>query len=496
MALEKVEFFEKMEQEGLALTFDDVRLSTGSGDRSQLPDTLDISSRFSQHVELKVPFVSAAMDTVTSGDMAIAMAKLGGLGVIHAAMPLEDQRVEVRRVKMEINGLILKPVTVNENETLESVLKTCTENRFSFRTFPVTNDQEKFVGILTEDDFKYPDNLLARVGEAMTPADKVTSAPVGTTLEEAYHQMQKKKINTLPLLNDGTVEGLYLFRDVSRIYRAVGQYNVDPEGSLRSAAAVSTGKDTLERIERIRKYLDVVVIDTADGDSYFAFKTLQEIKAVYPDLDVVVGNISDGSSARQLAEAGADGIKVGQGPGSICTTRRETGIGMPQVTAVYECVKALGKDFAHIPVCADGGIKDHGDIPIAFAAGAHSVMMGRMLAGTKEAPGEVLQRRDGSRVKVYRGMGSPSALQENAASRERYGATDSNIFLAEGVEAQVPYEGKIDEVLGLCALALRKSMRYVKAPDITYMREQTRLFRITNAGLRESHPHDIDIIKQ
>lgn len=494
---EKEAFFERMEDQGLALTFDDVRMRTRSGSENPLPEVINIESKFSENVELKVPFVSAAMDTVTSADMAIAMAKLGGIGVIHAAMPVEQQSREVRRVKKEVNGLIENPVTVSDSDSLEAVLTMCERRLFDFRTFPVINNQGKFVGVLGGDDFKYPDSLSISVGDAMTPADRVTSAPINTDLKSAYLAMQSDKINTLPLINDdGSVGGLYLFSDVSRIFRDAVQYNVDTNGQLRTAAAVSTGKDTLERVDAMIKYLDVLVLDTADGDSYYAFKTLQEIKDTYPDLDVVVGNISEGSSARELAEAGANGVKVGQGPGSICTTRRETGIGMPQVTAVNDCVNALGKDFEHIPVCADGGIKDHGDIPIAFAAGAHSVMMGRMLAGTKEAPGNVVVRSDGSRVKVYRGMGSPSALRDNDASRERYGANSTRIFLAEGVESQVPFEGTVEEVLSLCVMALRKGMRYVKAPNLDFHRSNTLFKRITNAGLRESHPHDIDVIKQ
>lgn len=494
---EKELFFNDMAAQHLALTYDDVRMRTRSGRDAELPGVLDISSQFSRNVELKVPFVSAAMDTVTSGDMAMAMAKLGGLGVIHGAMTIDAQRVEARRVKKEVHGLIEDPRCINESQTLESVLNMCAEKRYDFRTFPVTNNEGRFVGILTGDDFKYFKGTSATVGEAMTSAERVTSAPVGTSLEIAHQQMTSHKINTLPLLNDdGSVGGLYVFSDVSRIHSDAGQYNVDAKGQLRVAVAVSTGKNVLERVDALSKYADVIVIDTADGDSYYAFKTLEDIKSNYPEIDVVVGNISDGASARELAEAGADGIKVGQGPGSICSTRRETGIGMPQVTAVYESVKALGDKYADVPVCADGGIKDHGDIPIAFAAGAHSVMMGRMLAGTKEAPGEIITRKDGSRVKVYRGMGSADALQANSASRERYGVSDSGIFLAEGVVSQVPYEGTIVDVLGVCALALRKGMRYVKAPDLTYHRENTRFTRITNAGLRESHPHDVEVITQ
>jgi IMP dehydrogenase len=494
-SVEKEQFFETMEEQGLALTFDDVRLRTQSGASTELPPLIDIQSQFSRGVKLKVPFVSAAMDTVTSGEMAIEMAKLGGLGVIHSAMPISDQRREVRRVKKEVNGLIEEPITVNQDDSLESVLNMAENRKFNFRTFPVVDGSNKLVGLISGKDFEYPDDHSGSVSSAMTPFERILVAPEGTTIEEAYYKMQSEKRNTLPLLkDDGTVGGLYVFSDVSRIHRNIDHYNVDGNGQLISAAAVSTispTSDTMERIGALEKYLDVVVLDTADGDSFYAFQTLDAIKADYPDLDIVVGNVSEGASARELAEHGADGIKVGQGPGSICTTRRETGIGMPQVTAVHDSIKALGKDFADVPVCADGGIAQQGDIAIAFAAGAHSVMMGRMLAGTKEAPGELFTRSDGSVWKRYRGMGSQEALQDNAASRERYGA-QGGVFLPEGVSAQVGYEGPVEGVLSLCVLALRKSMRYVKAPDLTYLRESTNLRRITNAGLRESHPHDVD----
>lgn len=493
---EKEAFFDSLDAQHIAVTFDDVRLRTMAQPDEAPPTTLDIRSNFSEHVGLKVPFVSAAMDTVTEGTMAIAMAKLGGLGVIHAAMSIDEQRKEVRRVKKHINGLIESPITVRDTDSLETILSVCSDKQYDFRTFPVLNADGTFVGILGSKDFEYPDSMDITAAEAMTEAHTVLSSQGDTGLVDAYRTMQARKISTLPLLHDdGSVAGLYLFSDVSRIFRDSVQYNVDENGRLLVAAAVSTGKDTLERVEALHKHLDVVVIDTADGDSYYAFQTLRDIKAAFPDLDVVVGNISDGESARLLAQAGANGIKIGQGPGSICTTRRETGIGTPQVTAVYQAIRALGEEYAHIPVCADGGIKDHGDISIAFAAGAHSVMMGRMFAGTEEAPGQVVVRGDGSRVKLYRGMGSLSALRDNEASRLRYGANAKGQFLAEGVESQVPYDGLVEDVLDLCQQALVKSMRTVKAPCLTHHRERTRMIRMTTSGLRESHPHDVSVTK-
>ncbi|MDL2363602.1 MAG: IMP dehydrogenase [Patescibacteria group bacterium] len=492
------QFFQTMEEQGIALTYDDVRMRTRSGSSGPLPEVINIRSKFSENVELKVPLVSAAMDTVTESNMAIEMAKLGGIGVIHAALSINEQFTEVRRVKKASHSVIDEPISVRDSDTLESVKKMCAEKRFNFSTFTVIDADGKFKGVLTGKDFEYPESLTVSVGEAMTSVeeDNFSSAPVGTTLEEAYAVMQKGKINTLPLINeDGGVGGLYLWSDVKRNVRDAEAYNVDHNRQLRVAAAVSTGEDALERVEALSRYADVIVLDTADGDSYYVFKTLKAIKEKFPDLDVVVGNISDGASALELAEAGANGIKVGQGGGSICSTRPETGIGMPQVTAVYDCMNALREKYPHIPVCADGGIKDHGDIPIAIGVGAHSVMMGRVLAGTKEAPGDVLVRKDGTRYKTYRGMGSASALRDNEASRERYSA-NGGIFLPEGVEAYVPYEGDLKNVLGLCVLALRKGMRYVKSPDLEYHRNHTKFFRITGSGLRESHPHDVEIIKQ
>ncbi|MBP7820629.1 IMP dehydrogenase [Candidatus Saccharibacteria bacterium] len=491
-ALEKSVFFDKMASEGLALTFDDVRLETASSEFST--SEVNIASRFSRNVELKTPIISAAMDTVTESAMAIAIAKLGGLGIIHAGLSIEEQRNEVRRVKLFLNGLIEKPVVVYESQSIENVLKVCEEKKFDFRTFPVVNSDGRFVGLLTQNDFDFCDDRSSSVGNIMTPADDVFNAPGNISVEQAQDLMKARKKKTLPLLNkDGTVAGLYVFSDVNRITQAnYGQHNLDQRGRLRVGAAVPSDQEAIERVSELSKYLDVVVIDTAQGDSKFAFSTLKNLKEEFPELDVVVGNISASSSARKLAEAGADGIKVGQGPGSICTTRIETGIGSPQVTAVYECVKAIGNE--DIPVCADGGIKEPGDISIAIASGASSVMMGSMLAGTKEAPGDLIKLENGSRVKLYRGMGSPSALKDNPASRKRYSVEGSGQPLSEGVESYIPYKGSVTELMDHYIKALRKSMSYVGAENIEEHRKNTRIVRITNAGMRESHPHDVKVI--
>lgn len=491
---EKVKFFEDLETQHIALTFDDVRERTASGRLQPLPEQIDTTSKFSTNVTLKIPFVSAAMTSVTEGQMAIAMAKEGGLGIIHAAMSIDEQRKEVRRVKKDVNSLIEEPICVRDNQSLESIMRMCDERKFDFRTFPVLDSEGRFVGILSGNDFKYPERMSEIVQNVMTPAERVTSSAEGTSSEDAYKIMQREHISTLPVINeDRGVSGLFLWSDVSRVHRESAKYNVDHNGQLIVGAAVSTSGDVIERVSELQRYADVIVLDSADGDSFYAFQTLEKLKSNF-DIDIVVGNISEGESAFELAEAGADGIKVGQGPGSICTTRAEMGIGMPQVTAVYNCVKALREKYPHVPICADGGIKEHGDISIAIAAGAHAVMMGKMLAGTTESPGPIMVKGDGSRYKNYWGMGSAKELRENAASRERYGARDWKLAIPEGIESRIPYEGDLKDVLGVCVRALVKSMRYVKSPDITAHRLNTRFTRITNAGLRESHPHDVEVI--
>ncbi len=495
MSLERNDFFRTTEQQGLALTFDDVRLVTA---RSRVsPGDIDLSSQFSRNVELGVPLVSAAMDTVTTADMAIAMAKLGGLGVLHAGLSPEQQGKEVRRVKHELHGLIEKPITVNPTDTLGEVLEMCDRRNFDFRTFPVVDDNDRFVGLITQNDFDF--SLGKRdvlIKNTMTPAEEIITGSANTDVESAFKQMKHHKKKTLPLIDEnGAVRGMYVLSDVVRQMAGnPDQYNLDSAGRLVVAAAVPTDEGAIERIEAMSGYLDAVVVDSAQGDSDFALNTLKLIKNTYPDLDVVVGNISSGQSAKELADAGADGIKVGQGPGSICTTRIETGIGSPQVSAVYECVEAI--TGSQVPICADGGIVNRGDVSLAIAAGASSVMMGSQLAGTKETPGEVTSYK-GALVKLYRGMGSASAMQDSEASRKRYGVDKSKgTPLPEGVESYVPYKGPVDDVVGQLIKALRKSMSYVGSADIQAHRANTRFVRVTNAGMNESRPHDVTVIQR
>lgn len=486
-------FFEKMDKLGLALSYGDVRLKTGHS--TILPADANLSSFFSRHVPMNCPIVSSPMDTVTEHKMAIQMAKLGGLGIIHRALSPEDQAAEVAKVKVYLNGLIKKPVCVNENDTIEEIKKIIEDKDFSFRSFPVLNDSGKLVGLLTNNDFDFCTDHKLRAKDVMS--DNLITAKDGTALDEAYKIMQDKKKKILPIVNDaGAISGMYVFSDLKRIITGGSpMYNLDANGNLRVGAAIGTGKDVFDRVELlVRKGVDAVVIDTAHGDSKTVVEVLKEIKKNYNSLDVVVGNISEGESAKRLVDAGADGIKVGQGPGSICTTRVIAGIGCPQVTAIYNCAKAVRG--SGVPVCADGGIQYSGDITIALAAGAHSVMLGNLLAGTKETPGEVTIRQ-GSTVKEYRGMGSLAAMQSSAASKERYGQAGNakDKLVPEGIEGVVPYKGEVDKIIFQLLGGLRSGMGYVGAATVDELQAKADFYRISSVGLTESHPHSLLVIK-
>ncbi len=492
MNASKTKFFRSLREQGLAVTYDDVRLRTIVAQTKRIPSiNADLKSRFSRNVHLKIPIVSSPMDTVTTSDMAIAMAMCGGLGIVHGGFSIEDQCAEVRRVKLHRNGMIKNPVTVNQKSSVAAVLEMRLQNKYEFSTFPVIDDDGLLVGIFSETDAEYCLHKQDVVRKHMTPLDKVVFTSRKITPKQAFELMlENNKLSHLPVVDRaGKVTGLYVKSDVLRgINDNPNNYNLDAEGRLMVGAAVPTDPDeAIARITAMKDYIDVVVIDTANGNSKYMYDTIKRIKKEFK-IDVVAGNVSEGDSAYQLAKAGADGIRVGQGGGSICTTRRETGIGTPQVTAVYECAKAV-KRF-NIPVCADGGIKDKGDIPIALAAGAESVMLGNMLAATKESAGEKIVLENGTVMVEYRGMGSPSALRESAASRKRYGA-GAGAPLPEGVEAQLLYKGSIHDVVPVYVKALRKAMEYVGAPNVRYLREESQLWRITNAGYRESQPHDL-----
>ncbi|HNX90764.1 MAG TPA: IMP dehydrogenase [Candidatus Omnitrophota bacterium] len=483
-------FFKKVSDQGIALTYDDVRLTAGYS--SMLPDDINVESRFSKNVGLKIPIVSAAMDTVTKAEMAIEIAKLGGIGVIHKNFSAQEQASQVAKVKFHLNGLIEKPICFDENTSIGEILAHKKEKDFAFHSFPIINSKQCLVGILTKNDFDFCVDHSLKAKQIMTK-QVITGTP-GMGLREAYRIMEENKKKVIPLVDkDGKIAGLYTFSDVKRILFGDSKtFNVDESGRLRVAAAVGVYDDAFERVEKlINEKIDLVIIDTAHGDSKGVIETLKALKKKY-NIDILAGNISEPESAERLCRAGADGLKVGQGPGSICTTRIIAGIGKPQVSAIYECAKVASK-FG-VPVCADGGLKFSGDIPIAIGAGAHSVMMGNMLAGTKESPGE-FRFHQGVQYKVYRGMGSLGAMESNKGSRERYNQ-GKNDLVPEGMEGMVPYKGPLKEVLYQYIGGLKRGMGYVGAENIEDLRTIAQFVRITEAGKAESHPHDIIITRE
>ena len=482
-------FMAKFEFEGL--TFDDISMVTQYADF--LPGETDISTSFSKNIRMNIPFVSAAMDTVTESPMAIAMAKLGGIGVIHKNLDPVKQADEVRKVKQYLNGLIRNPVVFNENITVEEMLNEKRIKQYSFSGFPIVNNDGKLVGIITSRDIKFLTDYHCKVSEIMTR--KVVTAPVSTQMEAAYNIMRENKVGKLPLVDSkGQLKGLYSYQDVFTLLTNMApDYNRDPEHRLRVAAAVSPYD--MERANGlVEAGADALVIDTAHGHSKGVIETVRQFKHDYPEVDIVAGNIATGEAAKALMEAGADAIKVGIGPGSICTTRVVAGVGTPQVTAVYEAVKAVQ---GSVPIIADGGIKQSGDVAKALAIGATSVMMGSVLAATLESPGEKIIQQ-GRRFVVYRGMGSLEAMKKNKGSRERYGQSDvddSKKLVPQGVEGMVPYRGSLWEVVHQFAGGLRYSLGYCGARNLSELREKSKFIRVSSSALQEAHPHDILMLK-
>lgn len=490
MVLGEKKVLAKAREDGLALTFDDVRLKTGYSE--VLPQNVSTKTMFSKNVPLNIPIVSAAMDTVTGARLAIELAKLGGLGIIHRNLNPEAQAKQVAKVKHHLNGRIDNPIFMFEDDTIADIIKKKDEKAYSFTSFPIVDREGRLTGILTGNDFEFCTDSLKLARDVMSTG--LLTASSDTTVEQAHRIMQEKKKKVLPLIDEyGFLKGMYVFSDVNRIItRSAEMYNVDSGGRLRVGAAVGVGEEALLRVKLlVEKGVDVIVIDTAHGDSAAVLQTLKEIKSKF-SVDVVAGNISTAESAMRLIHAGADGIKIGQGPGSICTTRIIAGIGKPQVSAVYEC--ALIAEKFGIPVCADGGMKYSGDIPIAIAAGANSVMMGSMLAGTEEAPGDVVFV-NGRQWKSYRGMGSLGAMESNQGSRERYHQSAKANIVPEGVEGLVPYKGKLADVIFQYIEGFKRGMGYVGAKNISELQEKGEFDRITSSGLGESHPHDIKITR-
>ncbi|HTJ20828.1 MAG TPA: IMP dehydrogenase [Gemmatimonadaceae bacterium] len=475
-------------RDDFALTFDDVLLVP----RHSLTHPKDVSvvSRFTRGIELKIPLVSAAMDTVTESDMAIAMARAGGIGVLHKNMSIDRQAAEVDRVKRSESGMILKPITLRPNDTVREA--TALMQRFRISGVPIVDEDERLVGIITNRDLQFERNLDRPLREAMTSEGLVT-AREGTTLDEAEQILGRNRIEKLPVVDDaGVLKGLITIKDIHK-RRQYPDANKDRFGRLRVAAAIGAAGDYVPRARAlIEAGVDALIIDTAHGHSEGVLRATDHVRQTFPDVQLVAGNIGTREAAEALVELGVDAVKVGVGPGSICTTRVVTGVGVPQLTAVFDAVEGAGD----VPVIADGGIKYSGDAVKALAAGASSVMMGSMLAGTEESPGETFLL-EGRRFKMVRGMGSMSAMQDGSADRYfQEGELSPKKLVPEGIEGRVPYRGPVADVLYQMVGGLRSGMGYVGCSTIDALRTETEFVRITSAGLRESHPHDVQITRE
>ncbi|MFP4372247.1 MAG: IMP dehydrogenase [Halanaerobium sp.] len=479
---------EKIIKEGL--TFDDVLLVPAES--NVVPKEVSTRSKLTDEIYLNTPIISAGMDTVTEGDMAIAMAREGGLGVIHKNMPIDVQAAEVDRVKRSESGVIVDPFFLSPDALIEEA--EALMSKYHISGVPIVDEKEKLLGILTNRDLRFVEDYNRPVSEVMTDEELVT-APVGTDLEGAKAQLRKHKIEKLPIVDDqGILRGLITIKDIEKA-KQYPQASKDKQGRLLAAAAVGTGNDTDQRVAAlVEAGVDILVIDTAHGHSQNVINVVKKIKDKYPELPVIAGNVATAEATEALIKAGADVVKVGIGPGSICTTRVVAGVGVPQITAINDAAKVAKKHGK--TVIADGGIKYSGDIVKAISAGANSVMIGSLLAGTEESPGE-LEIYKGRSYKVYRGMGSVSAMKKG--SKDRYfqeDETESEKFVPEGIEGRVPYKGTLAETVYQLVGGLKSGMGYCGTPDIDSLIEDSKMIRISAAGLRESHPHDVKVTKE
>lgn len=471
------------------LTYDDVLLIPAYSE--VLPRTVDLSTKFSRNIELKIPFVTAAMDTVTEATMAIAIAREGGIGVIHKNMSIKAQAKQVAIVKRAENGMIYDPITIKKGSTVRDALALMAE--YKIGGIPVVDDEKYLVGIVTNRDLRFERSMSKRIDEVMTKENLVTTNQ-STDLESAAQILQKYKIEKLPVVDkDGKLVGLVTYKDITKA-KDKPMACKDAKGRLRVAAGVGVTADSFERMQAlVDAGADAIVIDTAHGHSKGVIDQLKEAKRRFPNIDIVVGNIATGDAALDLANAGADGVKVGIGPGSICTTRVVAGVGVPQLSAVYEVAKAL--KGTGVPLIADGGLRYSGDVVKALAAGGYSVMVGSLVAGVEESPGETIIF-NGRKFKSYRGMGSLEAMENG--SKDRYfqsGEADVKKLVPEGIAARVPYKGTLFEVVYQLCGGLRAGMGYCGAQDIEQLHD-AKFTRITNAGVMESHPHDVTITSE
>ncbi len=472
---------------GLGLTFDDVLLVPRRS--AVLPADTELRTRFTRTVELAIPLVSAAMDTVTESRMAIMMAREGGIGIVHKNMTIDRQADEVDRVKRSESGMIQNPVTIRPEQSLADVLRVM--ERFSISGIPVTEEDGRLVGIITNRDLQFETDRSRPVHEVMT-RDGLVTAPVGTSLDDAVVILHRHRIEKLPVVGpEGELRGLITVKDV-RKRQQYPNASKDERGRLRVGAAIGAGARDLDRARAlVDAGVDVLVVDTAHGHSEGVLEAVARVREAFPDVQLVGGNVATRSGTEALVERGVDAVKVGVGPGSICTTRVVAGIGVPQLTAVLDAVEGAA---GRVPVIADGGIKYSGDVVKALAAGAHSVMMGSMLAGTEESPGEAFLL-EGRRFKTVRGMGSLGAMSEGSADRY-FQETDARKFVPEGIEGRVPYKGPASDTIFQLTGGLRSGMGYLGCPDVETLRRDPQFVRITGAGLRESHPHDVTITRE
>jgi IMP dehydrogenase len=475
---------DKFSNEGI--TFDDVLLVPAKS--RVLPAEVDVGTWLTKSIRLSIPLMSAGMDTVTETRMAIAMAREGGVGVIHKNMPIEKQAMEVDRVKRSEHGVITNPFHLSPNHLINDAAALM--ERYRISGVPITV-KGKLVGILTNRDLRFETDFERRIEDVMTK-DRLVTAPEGTTMAQAQEILQRHKIEKLPIVDENfMLKGLITIKDIEKAIQYPRSAK-DANGRLLSAAAVGVSSDTMERVQALVKAgVDVIVVDTAHGHSVAVLKTVEKIKKKYPDVTVVAGNVATGDGTRDLIEAGADAVKVGVGPGSICTTRVVAGIGVPQITAIYEASLAAAPHG--ISIISDGGIKYSGDITKAIGAGADIVMIGSLFAGTEESPGDI-EIFQGRSYKVYRGMGSLSAMKEG--SKDRYFQENEQKLVPEGIEGRVPYRGTVADTTYQLIGGLRAGMGYCGVKSIHELKTKTKFMRITSAGLRESHPHDVHITKE
>lgn len=472
-----------------ALTYDDVLIMPGYSE--VLPTDVDLKSKFSRNITLNIPIASSAMDTVTESRTAIVMAQEGGIGVIHKNLTPEEQAFEVEKVKKYEAGMVIDPVTVSADMTLGTIFEMVRKHKIS--GFPVVDAQKKLIGMITHRDLRFETDTNKKVKDVMT--SELVTAPENTSFDSAKSLLQKHRVEKLPVVDkEGKLKGLITISDIEKTILHP-RSNKDPMGRLRVAAAVGVGEKELRRAEALMKaHVDAIIIDTAHGHSKGVIDMVKILKSMNKSIEIVAGNVATAKACEDLIKAGVDGIKVGIGPGSICTTRVIAGIGVPQMQAIFDCKKPCGE--AGIPFIADGGIKYSGDIVKALAGGAGSVMIGSLFAGTDEAPGEMVLYQ-GRAYKIYRGMGSMGAMERGSKDRYGQGAVDEVAKLVpEGIEGQVPYRGPLSNNLYQLAGGIRSGMGYVGAKNLIELKEKARFIRITGASLMESHPHDISITKE